>query len=222
MLTTATSVTRQTAPEQGKARAGLGGGGIPSDGTLTVTQPEAIGRRRWDAATRCRTLPLRPASPPDADTSGALRGFSPQDLRVGVGRGARVRESWVRWLAPHFADNDSCYFTGTYSDDYGFPHGLMLPRNVQADFRRFLDDAGYPDVEFVCAVEPHRYRAVLHLHAIIGGQLNESDRLFLKLLWQIERGWAKSLPVKDGCESYVTKYALKSTVEAFDFHLEGR
>jgi len=136
--------------------------------------------------------------------------------RPGAAR-ARLTDAWVHWLSPHFADNGSLYFTGTYCDEYGYANGLMLTRNVQRDFLRFLKDIGYDDREWCCAVEPHADRDIKHLHAIVQGDFTESDRLFVQLMWQVHRGWAKALPVTDGCESYVTKYALKSTVEAFDF-----
>lgn len=140
------------------------------------------------------------------------------------GRPATVRDTWVRWLAPHFADNDSCYFTGTYSDDYGVPYGLMLPRNVVKDWLRFLDgDTGFLDLterKFIIGIEKHAFRNVLHFHGIIEGPLTEDERRYLKLCWHAsQRGFCKPLPVLDGCASYVTKYALKGDTDTFEWRL---
>mgnify|MGYP006927330167 FL=1 len=128
------------------------------------------------------------------------------------------REAWVRWLAPRFPSG-SAYFTGTYSDDYGLPNGLMLPRNVHHDFRRFLIERGLTDREFINGVEQHRYRDVLHLHAIVSGEFSDIERRLLKAEWERERGYARVLPVLDGCASYVTKYALKGDTVNFDWTL---
>lgn len=129
-----------------------------------------------------------------------------------------ARDAWIAWLAPHFANNESCYFTGTYSDDYGMSNGLMLVRNVHKDFRRYLKSFDYRG-KYVLGVEPHAFRSVLHLHAIIEGPLSEQNRDWMKRWWQAERGHARSLPVLDGCASYVTKYALKSDSDAFEWRL---
>lgn len=133
-------------------------------------------------------------------------------------RAATAANGWVRWLSPHFPPG-SLYFTGTYSDDYGFPHGLMVPRNVHKDFRRFLVDNGLMGHEFINGVEHHRYRDILHLHAVIRGDFSDVERRLLKARWESERGFARALPVLDGCTSYVTKYALKGDTESFDWNL---
>jgi hypothetical protein len=124
----------------------------------------------------------------------------------------------VEWLAPVFADNDSCYFTGTYSDDYGIPNGLMNQRNVFKDWKRFLESFAW-DGQFIVAVEQHRWRDVLHLHAILAGPMTDDQRAWIKTAWACDRGHARSLPVQDGCASYVTKYALKHDSDAFDWRL---
>lgn len=134
---------------------------------------------------------------------------------AGVGT---AREGWVRWLAPRFPEG-AAYFTGTYSDDYGTAHGLMLARNVHHDFRRFLVECGFMGTEFINGVEQHRYRDVLHLHAVIAGDFDDLDRRLLKARWERERGFARVLPVLDGCASYVTKYALKGDTQSFDWNL---
>jgi hypothetical protein len=133
--------------------------------------------------------------------------------------GTTARQAWVAWLKPVFAGCDSAYFTGTYSDDYGLSHGCTLPRNVHKDFRRFLVDLKLDDRAFISGVEHHRYRDVLHLHAIVRGAFSDDQLRALKAAWALERGHARVLPVLDGCESYVTKYALKGDTESFDWNL---
>jgi len=151
---------------------------------------------------------------PRAQESGA--GF----LLPGVSGWLSVREAWVDYLSPFFP-NGSCYFTGTYSDDYGFSHALMVPDNVQKDFRKWLKLWGI-SADFICAVERHKYRDILHCHAVIAGNYTSDQLAFLQKDWGLDRGFARSLPVLDGCFSYVTKYALKDSVECFDWRLEGR
>jgi hypothetical protein len=133
---------------------------------------------------------------------------------------ATARQAWVAWLAPRFPQG-SAYFTGTYSDEYGVPHGLMLARNVHHDFRRFLVERGLMAAEFINGVEQHAYRdsSVLHCHAIIQGEFSDIDRRLLKAEWAATRGYARVLPVLDGCASYVTKYALKDDTYNFDWNL---
>jgi len=130
--------------------------------------------------------------------------------------------AWLEWIQPVFAASDgttAAYFTGTYSDDYGFPNGLTLPRNVHKDVRRYLKEVRLDDARFICGVESHRYRDILHWHGIIAGQFTDHDLTFLKRWWSAERGHARVLPVHDGCSSYVTKYALKGDTENFDWRL---
>lgn len=131
---------------------------------------------------------------------------------------ATARDAWVAWLAPRFPQG-AAYFTGTYSDDYGIPNGLMACRNVHRDFRRFLVEHGLTDREFINGVEQHQYRDVLHCHAIISGDFTDLERRILKAEWERERGFARVLPVLDGCASYVTKYALKGSAEHFDWNI---
>jgi len=119
-------------------------------------------------------------------------------------------------LAPHFQGNESAYFTGTYSDDYGFPHGLMAVRNVVKDWRSFLKGLGF-DGEWMLGVEKHQYRDILHVHAIVSGPYSQEDRERLRGWWAVDRGHARVLPVLDGCASYVTKYALKGDCEGFEW-----
>lgn len=165
---------------------------------------------------RHRRAARAPLPRPDRTAGG---GAAPPPAARTRGRGSAVVRAWCDWLSPHFAGNDSAYLTLTYSDDYGYPHGCMLPRNCQSDVRRWVHSLGLEARRFIWAVEPHRDRTILHLHGIIEGPFTFDQRGILEAAWRQERGWARVLPVLDGCESYVTKYALKSTVEAFDFNL---
>lgn len=131
------------------------------------------------------------------------------------------RQGWIQWLSPRFTasgDGHSAYFTGTYCDDYGYPNGLTLSRNVHKDFRRFLEETRL-EGDFICGVERHRYRDILHLHAVIQGDFSPEQLRFLKRWWSVDRGHARVLPVLDGCVSYVTKYALKHDTDDFDWRL---
>jgi len=129
-----------------------------------------------------------------------------------------VREAWVSWLAPHFASDGAAYFTGTYSDEYGFANGCTHTRNVMKDWARFLKSIGY-DGKYIIGVEKHLYRDVLHFHAILAGPFDDNRRAWLKASWAAERGHARVLPVHDGCASYVTKYALKGDTDSFEWSL---
>lgn len=138
---------------------------------------------------------------------------------AGAGRGG-VRGAWIRWLAPYFGDNGSAYFTGTYCDDYGYSNGLMLARNVHKDVRRFISEVGWDDRDFICGVEQHKYRDILHWHGIIQGDFTDFELAYLEGIWEAKRGFARVLPVLDGCTSYVTKYALKGDTDHFEWRLE--
>jgi len=136
---------------------------------------------------------------------------------------AGVREAWIDWLAPIFPAG-SAYITGTYRDEYGFANGLTLPRNVHKDVGRFINhEEGWlriDDRRYICGVEQHRYRDILHWHGIIEGPFTADELRWLRRLWLLDRGYARVLPVRDGCISYVTKYALKANdSEAFDWRL---
>ena len=126
-----------------------------------------------------------------------------------------VTLAWVELVREQLAGHELVFFTGTYSDEYGMAHGCMLARNVQADFRRALKDAGMEDARYVCAVEPHRLRSVLHLHALV--QASQADAKLLQRVWD-ERGWSSAPAVTDGGYGYCCKYALKSsTPDSFDW-----
>lgn len=130
-----------------------------------------------------------------------------------------VRDAWIEMLLPHFSDADCCFFTGTYSDEYGYPHGLMLPRNALADFRRFLADEGYQDNAWVVCAEPHQCRPIWHHHALLAG-VDAAAGAHLKAAWVSSRGWADAPPLHDGGVCYATKYATKSGNEVlFEWNL---
>ena len=86
---------------------------------------------------------------------------------------SRLLDAWADFLEPHFANGHSTHFTGTYSDSYGYSHGLMLVRNVMRDFvafRRTLLKHGMPTCPGCIGVEYHPSgRSILHLHALLGG-----------------------------------------------------
>jgi len=71
----------------------------------------------------------------------------------------------------------------------------------------------------VVGIEQHQYRDILHLHAILEGSFSQEQLTWTKAWWESERGFARALPVLDGCESYVTKYALKGDTDAFEWSL---
>lgn len=118
-----------------------------------------------------------------------------------------VRDAWVEMLLPYFAD-DGCFFTGTYRDDYGYPHGLMKPDNVLRDFKRFLSVEDFGRAFVVCA-EPHQERSIWHCHALLA-ECSDSDRDGLQAAWTETRGWCSAPSLHDGGVNYVTKYAMKS------------
>jgi len=182
---------------------------------------ERLERRAAEQRAEAAADLLRPAttSAPSVAARGGGRPAASQTLLTVAGTNAR--EAWVAWLQPRFMASEgttSAYFTGTYGDDYGFRYGLTLPRNVHRDFRRFLDELQIP-TDFICGVERHRFRDVLHLHGIIQGNFTAEHLAHLKGMWAATRGHARVLPVLDGCASYVTKYALKGDTESFDWRL---
>jgi len=74
-------------------------------------------------------------------------------------------EGWAEFLAPHFGNGHACNLTGTYSDSYGYAHGLMLVRNVVKDFQRFRRSIHRESEPANIGVEYHptTNRAILHL-----------------------------------------------------------
>lgn len=126
--------------------------------------------------------------------------------------------AWVELIREHLGGEGLWFFSGSYRDDYGYPHGLMLPRNVQADFRRALREFGLPDTEFTCSVEEHKTgRAILHLHALLHFDDPAEGERF-KRWWDSSRGWSTNDPCTDGGYAYCCKYALKGgNADTFDW-----
>jgi hypothetical protein len=121
----------------------------------------------------------------------------------------QVRDAWVAMVTERLGDDRVCFFSGSYRDDYGYPNGLMLARNVQRDFKRFLAAFGYDDCDWVCAVEKHPSgRDVLHLHALLSN-MTETEMSLLEHDWTESRGWSKAVRCNDGGVRYTCKYALK-------------
>lgn len=136
-------------------------------------------------------------------------------------------DSWVGMLAPHFDADGSVNLTGTYSDGYGYSNGLMLVRNVMRDFRRALNHERPGDTAPCCiGVEQHRtHRAILHFHAMIGGEWSTDDMGSLKAYWDLTRGWSVAKPVSElgGCVAYCAKHLLKrGAADHFEFWLPPR
>jgi hypothetical protein len=135
-------------------------------------------------------------------------------------------DSWADFLDPHFGNGGACNLTGTYSDEYGYSHGLMLPRNVITDFRAFLRSQGLIGRSYCIGVEYHptTHRAILHFHAMISGDFTDQDLDNLQAMFTATRGWAKAKPVTDrhGCARYAAKHLLKQgAADNFAFFVPG-
>lgn len=122
-----------------------------------------------------------------------------------------LMDAWCGLVQEHMSGEGDCFFTGTYSDGYGYPHGLMKARNVLKDFERLLSIADLADKSWVCCVELHKFRDILHLHALISGVGEFQDRVRLEQLWRSSgRGQqVTAAPLLDRGIGYCTKYALK-------------
>jgi hypothetical protein len=122
-----------------------------------------------------------------------------------------LRDAWVGFIQDHLGVEDVCFFSGSYSNEYGYPNGLMLARNVQRDFKRFLAAYGFDDREWTCSIEKHPSgRDVLHLHALISG-MSPVEMAAFERAWTTSRGWSKAVPCHDGGVRYCCKYALKGS-----------
>lgn len=140
---------------------------------------------------------------------------------VGVPTEHRVdplQDAWCAMVQDHMSGEGDCFFTGSYSDGYGYPHGLMKSHNVIKDFERFLVANELDLANWVCAVELHKYRDILHLHALISAVGEFADRVKLERSWRASgRGLQVTAePLEDQGVSYCTKYALKGQ-NAADF-----
>lgn len=129
------------------------------------------------------------------------------------------RQAWLSYLAPRFSDGT--YLTLTFADTPNDPtntRGLNHPEVVSRHIRQWLLNIGC-ESDFIFGIEPHRYRDILHAHGIIAQPTTQPQRDFLQQSWALKHGFAKVLPVTDGCVSYVTKYALKGNTECWDWNL---
>jgi hypothetical protein len=136
-------------------------------------------------------------------------------------------ESWGDFLVPLFGNGIACNLTGTYSDAYGYAHGLMLARNVIKDFRAFARSLGRADIALCIGVEKHptTNRAVLHFHAMLGGDWTEAECRAAEDLWKLDRGWcvAKQVTDRSGCVEYAAKHLLKTgAADNFWFYVPGQ
>jgi len=133
-------------------------------------------------------------------------------------------DSWVSLLGPHFDGCDAASVTMTYATDYGYSHGLMLPRNVRSDFLRAVSQQR-PNVftPWGQGIEQHNTgRLILHSHAILGGDWSELDMARFKAMWEATRGWCRIEPVTaaGGCVAYCAKHLLKrGAADNFDFQV---
>lgn len=202
----------------------------PTGSCLVLWNRRDMREATWATRVAAATARRRPADAPpprpvtishDRDYAEFICGVAADRRREQISANPRlevqdpVLKSWVTMVSDKLGDLPLVFFTGTYSDAYGMSHGLMLPRNVQADFKRALRDAGLADRRYINAVEPHRLRSVLHCHALI--EASEADAAVLQAVWD-KRGWSSAPRCTDGGVSYCCKYALKSaSADAFDW-----
>jgi len=129
-----------------------------------------------------------------------------------------LRDAWCGMVQEHMTGDGDVFLTGTYSDSYGYAHGLMKSHNVMKDVRRFLLAQNLDSHAWVAAVELHKFRDILHVHMLLAGVGGFEDRVALERAWrQSGRGQQVSAdPLLDRGISYCTKYALKGQ-NAADF-----
>lgn len=122
-----------------------------------------------------------------------------------------LQAAWCQMVQDRMSGQGDVFFTGTYSDEYGYAHGLMLSRNIIKDFERFLTSQGLETHNWVCAVEKHKYRDILHLHALISSVGDTAQHIAIEQAWrQSKRGrQVTAAPLADRGYAYCTKYALK-------------
>lgn len=186
---------------QGDAPASAAAGGPPqrrSDCLLADTFPGSV--------------VLRSLTDEDRDRLEARRRPLPAPLPMRTHDRSLVN-AYVDLLLPWFEGYRGLDFTGTYSDAYGYRNGLMLSRNVEADFRRFMSWKGLHHRPWAIGIErhPQTHRNVLHLHAIVAGDWTREDCDDFRACWAVHRGHAKAKPVvdADGFCGYVCKHLLK-------------
>ena len=227
--------------------AGRRSGGVPGESVREAFGPVVADRGApWDR------MRIRPVTTQGIITLGQLNGSELEQLTtriearrapapgprpvadkalLGVHKFERVTsvrdcDGWVDLLAPMFATGNCCNLTGTYSDAYGYAHGLMLARNVIKDFRAFCRTLGHSADCACIGVERHPSgRDVLHFHAVIGGDWTKQEMRDAEALWISARGWAKAKPISDraGAIEYAAKHLLKQRAEDhFDFWIPPR
>lgn len=132
-------------------------------------------------------------------------------------------DSWVALLSPYFDHCEAASLTLTYSDDYGYRNGLMLPRNVRSDFLRALAHCRPGFVRNCQGIEHHNTgRLILHSHGMLGGDWSQSDRDDFKSYWDNTRGWSRveAVTERGGCVAYCAKHLLKrGAADLFDFQV---
>lgn len=138
----------------------------------------------------------------------------------------RDAQGWGDFLAPYFAAG-ACNISGTYSDAYGYSHGLMVARNVIKDFAAFRRDLGRSSATFCQGVEiaPQGWssgRPILHFHALVSGSFTASELADVQEAWGDGRGWAdvKAVTNRKGCVEYAAKHLLKQGAQDnFEFQI---
>jgi hypothetical protein len=132
--------------------------------------------------------------------------------------------AWRAVLEPMFDERSFLSFCGTYSDAYGYAHGVMKLDNATRDYKRFLVRAGELGpgcVGVEVAPTGKLYgRLIPHVHSLIAWDGRECSAEALRAAWSDDRGWAVVKPVGDvaGALRYVTKHMLvRSAVDTFDW-----
>jgi hypothetical protein len=115
----------------------------------------------------------------------------------------------AEWMAPVFVPGLAAQMHLTYSDEYGYSHGCMLPRNVLRDFSRFLGRLGRRGSDYLVGVEvhPQTHRTVLHLHAVVGGVWTRNNLVDAATLWSGTRGYCRIQQVLD--DNWSLRYTMK-------------
>ena len=196
-------------------------GGVPDGNVREAFRPVVADRGpEWDR------MQLRPVvtpgvvigsiAPMDDDLRGcSIRRHAVQPLPRCKADTAIV-EGWADLLTPLFGESRCCNLTGTYSDAYGYGHGLTQARHVIQDFRVFCRAQGRAHESACIGVERHPSgRDVLHFHAIIGGEWTDQEIEDAARAWDVSRGWARASVVADraACVAYAAKHLLKQRAE---------
>lgn len=138
-----------------------------------------------------------------ASKAAAIAGLKPR-------REDPLLDAWVGFFQENMPMQSVAFVSATYRDEYGYANGCMLGRNVLKDFQRFLKSQGMEDAPWVCCVETHKERDILHLHALVGHLGTAALRHGFEGAWTHSRGWSRCSPLLDGGVRYCGKYALKA------------